>query len=262
MTAVAPLQPGRDEDVSGRLRPAGRGGAPGDVAGLGPEPVLGLGPLAGQVALRVQGAARLAGGPRGEDDQRPLAGIEVGRLDRGLLGAVLVHRLVDLGQGHRLDPAGKLGEQLLLAHGQGRVGGRDPQLEVVAPQLRVAGQRDRAHAPAGEHREHPLDPVADQHHHRIAAPHAPGGEGAGEPGADRDQLAEVPDPQLALAVDRDQGPAGGGEALEHVLDEVHGGEPYPSRPLPELERRADFWTIVGGKVRLPSRPRARTLPFS
>ena len=168
--------------------------------------------------------ARLARGPRGEDDQRAVAGVEVGRLDRRLLGTVLVHRLVDLGERHRFDPVRQLCQQLVLADRERRVGDAGAQLQVVAAQLGIAGQRDRAHAPAGEHRQHPLDPVADQDHHGVAAPHAAGREGAGEPGADRDQLAEMPDPQLALAIERDHRSGRGGEALQHFFDEVHGAK--------------------------------------
>ena len=57
-------QPGGDEHVAGGLRPARRGGAPGQVAVAGAEPVLGLDPLAGQVALAVADRLRLAGGAR------------------------------------------------------------------------------------------------------------------------------------------------------------------------------------------------------
>ena len=75
-------EPGREEDVARRLRPPGRRRAPDQLAGARPEPVLGLGPLAGQVALRVQRGSGLAGRPRGEDDQRRVVGVEVGDLGR------------------------------------------------------------------------------------------------------------------------------------------------------------------------------------
>ena len=73
-----PAEPRSDEDVARRLRPAGRRRAPDELALPGPEPVLGLGPLAGQVALGVQRPARLAGRPRGEDDQGAVVGPQVG----------------------------------------------------------------------------------------------------------------------------------------------------------------------------------------
>ena len=44
----------------------------------GAEPVLGLEALAGQVALRIDDPARLAGGPRGEDDHRRVVGVQLG----------------------------------------------------------------------------------------------------------------------------------------------------------------------------------------
>ena len=71
-------QPGRDEHVAGRLRPAGGGGAPREVAVARAEPVLGLDALAGQVALAVADRLRLARGARGEGDQRRVVGREVG----------------------------------------------------------------------------------------------------------------------------------------------------------------------------------------
>ena len=73
-SAAAPRQPRRHEDVAGGLRPAAGGGAPGEVAGPGAEPVLGLHALAGQVALAVADRLRLARGAGGEDDQRRVDG--------------------------------------------------------------------------------------------------------------------------------------------------------------------------------------------
>ena len=163
------------------------------------EPVLGLEPLAEQVALGVDDAARLAGGAGGEDDQRRVLGGHL--LDRGrrLLRPVLVEDRGDVGHRHRRDPVGQLAEQRLLADAELRVGGADPQLEVLAAQLRVAGQRHRPHPPAGEHRQHPLDPVADQRHHDVAAPDPAGRKGAREPGRAGEQLAEVPVPPIPSA---------------------------------------------------------------
>ena len=192
----------------------------------------------GQVALGVDGAARLARGPRGEDDQGGLARVEVGDRGRGRLRAVLVEDGVDVGHRHRLDAAGQRLEQLLLADaereaadagvGADRLG---PQLEVAPAQLRVAGERDRAHPPAGEQRQHPLDPVAGQGHDDVAAADAARREGAGEPRRARDQLAEVPDAPLAVARDRDQCRLRGRVAVEEVSDQIHeGGTLSAARP--------------------------------
>src|SRR4051794_22568033 len=63
-------QPWCNEHVPGRLRPTARGGAPGEVAWPGAEPVLGLHALARQVALAVTDRLRLAGRARGERDDR------------------------------------------------------------------------------------------------------------------------------------------------------------------------------------------------
>jgi hypothetical protein len=101
------------------------------------------------------------------------------------------------------------------------LGGGHPYVQVLAPQLRVARHRDGAHPEAGEHRQHPLDPAADQRHHGVAALHAPRRHRPREPGAACDQLAEVPLPPEAFGVDRDDPKPGGLGALENVLDEVH-----------------------------------------
>ena len=213
-------QPGGEEDVAGRLRPARRGRTPDQLAGARGEPVLGLGALPVQVAVGVDDAPRLAGRAGGEDDQRRVLGAHL--LDRGgrLLGAVLVEHRGDILQRHRRYAVRQLGEQLRFADAERRRRGAHPQLEVVAAQLRAAGQGDRAHAPAGEQRQRPLDPVAEQRHHHVAAPHPARREGAGEPGRASDQLTEVPVPPLARGVDRDDPQPRGRRAL-HQLDEVH-----------------------------------------
>ena len=96
-------EPRRDEDVARRLRPPGSGRAPDQLARPGAEPLLGLESLGAEVALRVHRRPRLAGGPRGEHDQRRVARIEVGDRGRRLLRAVLVERLGQLGEGHVRD---------------------------------------------------------------------------------------------------------------------------------------------------------------
>src|SRR5207244_11118410 len=74
----SPAEPWRDEDVAGRLRPAGGRRAPDELAVEGPEPTRRLQALPGQVSLGVDDAARLARSPRREDDQRRVGGIEAG----------------------------------------------------------------------------------------------------------------------------------------------------------------------------------------
>ena len=219
--AAAPHQPGGDEDVAGRLRPAGRRRAPGELARrAAPNQCSAWTPLTGEVALGVHGAPRLAGRARGEDDQRRVLGAEVGRLGRASPGAVLVEdrRRPRPASSPARPPGSSPSRPSSPTHERG-VGRRDPELEVGAAQLRVAGQRDRAHPPAGEHRQHPLDAVADQGHHDVAAPHAAGREGAREPGAARDQLAEVPDraARRSRSIATSAG-CRGREALQHVLD--------------------------------------------
>ena len=251
-----PAEPGGDEDVARRLRPAASPsctrparprGAPSQCSAWARWP--------GQVALGVQGAARLAGRPRGEDDQRAVLGVEVGRLGRRLLRALLVDHRGDVGHRHRRHA---VREARRAAPPRRRrapaFAARTRSSRSCAAKLRVAGQRDRAHPPAGEHREHPLDPVADQGHHHVAAAHPARRERAREPGAARDQLAEGPDPPLAVARDRHQGRLRGREALQHVLDEVHG-----RRSLPIDGRRSDEWRWSAASNRGIGREIARQL---
>ena len=216
-----PPQPWSDEDVASRLRPAGGRGAPGEVALLGADPVLGLKALAGQVALRIDDPARFAGGPRGEDDHRGIVGIERGDVGGGLLGTVLVEDIGDLVQGHRRHPVGQLAEQPLLADAEPRSSGPGSQLQVLAAELRVAGQRHRPHPEAGEHRQHPLDPAADQGHHRVAALDPASRDRPREAGASGDQLAHVPVAALTVGAHRHHRQPRRRGALHHVLDEIH-----------------------------------------
>ena len=72
-------QPGGDEGVASRQRPAACGGAPAQVTGAGVVPMLGLDELAGQVAGSVADRLGLAGRPRREHDQRRVVGLELGR---------------------------------------------------------------------------------------------------------------------------------------------------------------------------------------
>ena len=184
--------------------------------------MLGLQFLAGEVALRVDDTARLAGRARGEDDRRRVGGGEVGQRGGGLLVQVLVEDAGEVVHVHVGDAVGQLGQVARLADAQLRARRPRPQLEVLAAQLRVAGQGDGAHPPAGEHRQHPLRAAADQRHDHVAALDAAGGEGAREAGRAGEELAEVVDPARAVGGDLDQRRARRREAFDHVLDEVHG----------------------------------------
>ncbi len=190
----------------------------------GPDPVLGLQALAGQVALWVEHALGVTAGTGREDDHGRVLRVEIGDVGGGLLGAVLVERIGDLGHRHRRDSAGQLAEQLLLADAELRVRRLDPDLEVLPAQLGVAGHCDGAHPKAGEHREHPFDPAADQRHHGIAALDAERRHGARETGAAGDQLAVVPLAPSAERVDGDDPERRRGRPLHDVLDEVHPGK--------------------------------------
>ena len=169
------------------------------------DPVLGLVALCGQVARGVEGRPRLARGARGEHDQCRVGGSEVGVVGRRLLRLVLVERRGDVGQGHAIHAAGHLGEKLLLADAERRVGDADPVFEVPAAKLGVARQRNSPHAPAREHREHPFHAVAHQGHHHVSPAHSASCEGAGQPRGAGVELAQVPHPALAVGGDRHEG---------------------------------------------------------
>jgi hypothetical protein len=177
--------------------------------------------LSGQVALRVEHAPRLPGRPGGEDDHGRVIGAEIRDLGGSLLRAVFVEGIGYLGHRHRGDPVGQLAEQLLLADAEPWVRRGHPDLQVLPPELRIAGERDRAHPETGEHRQHPLDPAPHQRHHGVAAPDPARRHRAGEPGAAGDQLAEVPLAPVSLGVDGEDAEGRSGGPLHHVLDEVH-----------------------------------------
>ena len=187
-----------------------------------PNQCSGLGSLAGQVALRVDDAARLAGRARGEDDRRRV----LGRRGRPIAAGVSWARSSSKTRAsvvhvHVGDAVGQLAQVAGLADAELRLRGPRAQLEVLAAQLRVAGQDDGAHPPAGEHRQHPLGPAADQGHHDVAALDAAGREGAGEAGRAGEELAEVVHAARAVGGDLDQRRPRRGKAFDHVLDEVH-----------------------------------------
>ena len=218
-------EPRGEEDVARRLRPAGRGRAPDEVAVAGAEPVLGLGALPGQVALRVQRRARLAGGSRGEHDQRRVLGVEIDDLDRRFLGAVLVERL------RRPRPSSCTGSRPAARRAARSSPTQSAGFAAAARSSRSWRRswvlQGRATAPirqqasiASTH----SSAVADQGHDDVAAADPARGERAREARRHRDQLAEVPDAAPAVGVDREQGRLRGRKALEHVLDQVHGGE--------------------------------------
>ena len=186
--------------------------------------MLGLGPLAEQVAVGVDDAARLAGGAGGEDDQRRVLGVHLLDRGRGLLRQVLVEDAGDVGHRHRRHPVGQLGQQRLLADAELRVRGGDPVLEVVPPQHRAARQRHRPHPPAGEQGQHPLDPVPDQRHHHVPALHPPSSKRPRESRRQSDQFAEVVIPPIPVGIYRDDPQPRSRRPLHQILDQIHGRE--------------------------------------
>ena len=160
-------QPRGDEDVAGRLRPARGGGAPRQPPGSRREPVLGLDALAGEVALAVQDGLRLARGAGGEGDEARVLGLELDRRVR--LGGGQLRAGDEQDVGVRAPPrrARRRCARRTRSAAGARPSSRDAQ--VGRAQLLGARQHDRADAEAGQHRQHPLGPVADQRQHDVAA---------------------------------------------------------------------------------------------
>ena len=217
----APTSTSRSPSCTRRAR---RGSAPSQCSAWARWP--------GQVALGVQRGARLAGGPRGEDDQRRVVGVEVGDLGRRLLRAVLVEDRVDLGHRHVGDPVRELAEQLLVADAERRVrdarrgarGRRGAAGCCTAARRRPCASRRAGSAPtrSGCRR-------ASSRRRRGPTPRA-----ANAPESPADIAISSPKCQtrrLAVARDREQRRLRRREALEQVLDQVHGDR---SLPMPSL----------------------------
>ena len=211
--------------------------------------MLGLGALTAQVAVGVDDAAWLAGGAGGEDDQRRVLGAH--RLDcrRSLLWPVLVQGRGDLVQGHRRRLVGQLAEHLVGGDAERRLGGVRALLEVAAAQLRAAGQGDGAHPPAGEQRQRPLDPVAEQRHHDVTALHSPRRKGPGEPGRAGDQFAEVPVAPVSLGIDSDDPQARSRRPLHYIFNEVHGRQSAVRQRFTSPSRRGGTSCTFCGDAR-------------
>ena len=155
--------PGRDERVAGRLRPAGGGRAPDELVRLRRQPVLGLEALAGQVALAVQDRLRLTGRAARERDQARIGGVQV-RRRRGSVRCVI--------ERHPQRVAGPAGEQVRVAavgDDQARLGHLQAQVQILGAQLLGARQHDVALAEAREHRDRPLRAVSDQGEDDVAS---------------------------------------------------------------------------------------------
>ena len=201
-SAVAPRIHGAMNTFRADFDQPRRGRAPDEIAGPRVEPVLGLEPLAGQVALAVDDARRLAGGAAGERDQARVVRLELG--GRGRLG--VEQRLVGDGQdrARRGARARSSASVALVGDDQLRLRGRDPLREVLGPELLVARERNRADPEARDHRQHPLGAVADHGHHDVAAFDAVGGERAREARAAVGDLGEAPLAPAAVAGELDQ----------------------------------------------------------
>ncbi len=224
-------QPGRQEDVTCRLRPPGRRSAPGQLALARAKPVLGLPLLPEQIAVPMHHPPRLARSTRGKDDQRRVLGIH--RFDRRwcLLRQILIERRADLIHGHRRHPIRQFSQQRVLTHAEPRISGSHPQRQVLPPQHRAAGQRHRPHPPAGQQGENPLNPVPNESHHHISPLHPPSSKRPREPRRLSNQFPEVPVPPIPFRINGHD-PKPRSRRRLHELNEIHRRQSaLPSRLL-------------------------------
>ena len=201
-------QPGRDEHVARRLRPAAGRRAPDEVPGRGVEPVLGLEPLAGQVALAVQDPFGSPAVPLVNVIRHGSSGLELGRR-RGLgIEQASSSGTVRTGQSARRRDArpGCARRPTITGPGAARRSRRSSRAAArctAAPRRRCGSTRP---SPA------PTRAVADQRHHDVAAADAARASVAGERGRAVRDLAERPLAARAVAGELDQRSRSGGAA--------------------------------------------------
>ena len=230
--AAAPQSHGREEDVARRLRPAGRRRAPDELAAPGAEPVLGLSALAGQVALGVQRRARLAGGPEvktisaGSSGSRSAisAGVSCGRSSSSAASTSAMR--------HVGDPVRQLAEQLLLADAERRIRGRacgcsrSWRRSCVLQGRAIAPMRQQASSASTHSTRVPTSVMTTSPRltpRAASAPESPADIATSSP---KCHTRRSPSPR-----DRQQGGLRRREALEQVLDQVHGDRSLPMRAL-------------------------------
>ena len=179
--------------------------------------------LTRQVALAVHHTFRLARRAARERDQ---AGILRIQLHRG--GGLGVEQLVG-GREHRALGCRRRELAQITFVGQDQLGGgrRQPQTQVVGPELLVAWQRDGADPEAGDHSEHPFRTVADQREHHIATPDAAAAQLSRQLRASLCHLPERPLPAAAVPSQLDQRPPARWSCVDYLSSEVHGGRSLP-----------------------------------
>ena len=259
----SPAEPRCDEGVSRRLRPSRCRRAPGQVAGPRSEPVFGLELLAGQVALRMDHPRRLAGRPGSEDDQGRVVRIEPGAAGRCGLVEVLVEGPGEVVHVEVIDPSGQVAQVLRFTDRQCRIRRGHPCCQVARGQLRVAGKGHGAHPEAGQHRDHPFDPVSDQDQDRVAPPHSFCQHHPGKAEAACEEVAEVVDGPAPFGVDPDHRLLREREALDYVFDEVQGSPIISAggvrRQTASTREFRRAWATPSGTEERPSgRPDSRT----
>ena len=168
-------QPRRDEDVARGLRPARGGGAPRRASpARGVEPVLGLHALAGA------GSAGRAAPPSARPTVPDVNVTRHGSSGASSAGGDGLGRGQLARRGRRARrPSGAASPstaRLRSSHTISRGCGDASRSAQVAParSCSVQGSTTAPMAEAGDHRQHPLGPVADQRQHDVAAPDARG----------------------------------------------------------------------------------------
>ncbi len=192
--------------------------------------MVGLEALAPQVALAVEHGLGLAGGAARERHEAGVVGRERGR--RSGLGRE--ERLVG-DEDDRALRARRLELRAVALVGDDERGPRhgEAQAQVAGAQLLRTRQHDGAEAKAGDHRQDPLRPVADEREHDVAASHPAGRQRPGEPSGAIGHCAEAPRAAGPVASELDERERAGVGGIDDVAGEIHHGSilwPWPRQP--------------------------------
>ena len=250
-------QPGRDEHVARRLRPAAGGGAPHQLARARRQPVARLHALTLQVALGVHDRLGLAGRAAGERDQARVVEPQLDGGRRRSREQRLVGHVGELAGGRRRL---ELLAVTLVGEDQRGIGRLDAQAQVLGPQLLGARQHHGADAKARDHAQHPLGAVADQRHHHVAAADPASRQPPRQARGALGHLAEAPLAPGAVARELHQRQPLWRGRVDDLAREVHVGHcrgPADARPPSRraAERRYSAWTdpdtTPGALIRWP-----------
>ena len=229
MTAAAPVSQGARKTLRADFDQPGRRRAPGQLALARAEPVLGLRPLAEQVAVGVDDAARLAGGAGGEDDQRRVLGVH--RLDRAPASPAAGPRRERRRPRPSSSPAPRPAARRAARPRRRRASG-SPRPPAARGRLRrscvlqgsaTAPIRQQASSVSTHSIRLPTSVITTS-----PRPTPPSREGAREPRRASDQFAEVPVPPTSLGIDSNDSAAAKPEtrSITSSMKFTRGSLPY------------------------------------